>query len=49
MRNLETIEAELQKVLRENAERPSPALLEEANRLRREYVELDVKLSGGKK
>ena len=48
MRNLETIEAELYKVLRENAGRPSPALLEEANRLRREYVELEVKINGGK-
>lgn len=49
MRNLETIEAELHKVLRENAGRPSPALLKEANRLRREYVELDIKLNEGKK
>lgn len=49
MRDLESIEAELQRVLRENAKQPSPALLEEANRLRREYVELDVKLNGGKK
>ena len=49
MRNLETIEAELYKVLRENAKNPSPELLARANELRRLYAELDIKLSEGKK
>ena len=48
MQELERIETELRKTLEQNAKNPSPELLARANELRRSYVELDVKINGGK-
>lgn len=48
MKALERIETELRKTLEQNAKNPSPELLARANELRRLYVELDVKINGGK-
>ena len=49
MQELERIETELRKTLEQHAKNPSPELLARANELRRLYVELNVKINGGKK
>lgn len=48
MQELERIETELRKTLEQHAKNPSPEILARANELRRLYVELDVKINGGK-
>lgn len=48
MQELERVETELRKTLEQHAKNPSPEILARANELRRLYVELDVKINGGK-
>lgn len=48
MQELERIEAELRETLAKLAQNPNPELLAKANELRRKYVEIDVRINGGK-